>query len=1640
MMSSTRKVLILAQRGDWPACDQALKGLEKSIDLENNQAYPLKDVFDPVTGNTPLMFAAMENKIQTLERMIELGADPLAVNREHYSALHLASMYSREETIKVLLLKKADPSIPGGPQEQNSVHLAASRPTSQATNILRILLSASILQGRNLKLVPDKEGNIPLFSAIEVGNISVARELLSTYTQEQLKTPKGDSLDYAVHLAARKGDNDLIKTFIEMGAEVDIQNAEGQTCLHVACSKGDENIIRTLYLSRANPSVVDKEDRTAMHLAAEKGHTSTVEFLADKFRASVFDRTKDGSTLMHIAALNGHPETAMVLFKKGVPLLMPNKSGARGIHTAAAKGHVAVVNSLIAKGESVDAATNDNYTALHLAVEAGKSAVVEALLGHGAQVHIKGGKIGEAPLHIAARIEEKRGEQCSRMLLKSGADCNLPMEDGRTPLHIAAETGSLGVIQMLLESEADILIQDKDGETALHKACKRCNSQVVELLVNFTDNQPTIDTRDYINSVNFKGETGLHYISLLTPFPDGDPRKGADQRITEILMNKKADSMIQNSSHRENAFHYCGQSGNSEVVSEIIKHLHAGQIQLGVNKQSGSGWSPLLLAAKNGHMNLVKIFLDNNARVDVFDQEARSALHLASESGSEEIAEMLLNKNAYINSKTKAGWTPLHYAADKGFSNMINTYVTKHNATIDILSMKKILGAGVDTTDEYGQKPIHLAAQSDQPEVVKLFLQKQPSLVTASTKDGNTTAHIAAKKGSVRVLEELLKFDKNIVTNSRNKITDSTPLHIATEGGHVDVIKLLLTHGASPLDENKPGMTPVHLAARHGHISVINEFVKEKVSLRNLSKKTGMTALHIAAYYGEEDIVRELMRHVPPSVKSEKPANPNASLVKELAQESGLTPLHLAAYSGSENVVRGLLNSPAVQVDSGSNPSGYIPLHLACLTGHVGVVGLLLSRSTELLKVTDNAGKTCLHVAAASGHYDMVQVLIGQGADLTVADKEGWTALHYAAQAGYLEVAKLLVESGSNSEDKTKNGRIALWYAASEGHTGVLYFLIKEKHDSYNLLEDRRFIFNLMACGKGSANKPIEDFITHSPAPVDLAAKMSQIYHELSFKEKERAKDLDQASQYCENLCNDFVSIASSSESAVDNNVDGGAGNVEIVGKLLQATDRRKVPFLDVLIECDQKTVVSNAAVQSYLNELWRGGLTWVGSGVKMILLVSLMFFCPPVWIFFSLPIDIKVNKVPFIKFLCRCVSHAYWMLLIIITACIPIDSIQERKSLIPTWYEWFTLVWLSGLLLAELTSMGESRASLAKIRPVMVFLGVVSVGIHLILFFLDPAYYNVMLFIRNQFLAFAFLISCVLVLDFLSFHYLFGPWAIIISSLIVDLAKFMTVLSLFLIGFTMLITALNTPFYSLTDAEEDVEEVSAGTASSDVKEFTGFKGGRRGGLEYGPEIEFVGEHTGARMPLEAFLQLFQSIFGLGTWRQTMMTPKNPEWTSWLFQAVYMLYMTVTTIVLINLLIAMMSDTYQRIQQQSDIEWKFGLAKLIRSMARTDFSPSPINLVTTWVVYISNMIRSAKKKRVSHYSKMNNAPSGLNASGSLKTSKPDINGTGLKVPSAPGPSFGSTSSFRDKRMIENVLDWNAIVKKYYAVVKNSKED
>jgi ankyrin repeat protein len=171
-----------------------------------------------------------------------------------------------------------------------------------------------------------------------------------------------------------------------------------------------------------------------------------------------------------------------------------------------------------------------------------QAAVVECLLGNGADVQLKGGKTFEAALHIAARIDEAKGERCTKMLVKSGADANLAMGDGQTAVHVAAAGGNLAVLRVLLQNGGDAQIGDKEGETALHKACKYCHYYVAVELLQFIHG--FIGTaRDFVARKNVRGETALHYAAIvsrsLLHFPE------EDRLIVRLLMDNQADITVQ---------------------------------------------------------------------------------------------------------------------------------------------------------------------------------------------------------------------------------------------------------------------------------------------------------------------------------------------------------------------------------------------------------------------------------------------------------------------------------------------------------------------------------------------------------------------------------------------------------------------------------------------------------------------------------------------------------------------------------------------------------------------------------------------------------------------------------------------------------------------------------------------------------------------------------------------------------------------------------------------------------------------------------------------------------------------------------------------------------------------------------------
>ncbi|XP_069167057.1 serine/threonine-protein phosphatase 6 regulatory ankyrin repeat subunit B [Procambarus clarkii] len=1450
----------------------------------------------------------------------------LAVDRtlEGYAAVHLAALYSREETIRHLVQKKADINATGGPREQTAAHLVANRSTGAAVALIKTVLMHA---KQDLRLVKDSRGDIPLFLAVEASHQGLVRELVFHHGSDQVKSVRGLSRDTALHIACRKKDTDMVRILVEAGSNTDAQNSAGQTPLHIAAEEGDEPTVKFFYTVHANPNIMDKFDRTPIHVAAENGFTPVVDLLAEKYKASVMDRTKDGSTLVHIASLHGHPDTVMAFLRKGVPLHMPNKSGARCIHTAAQRGHVGVVNAILHKGEHVDVTTNDGYSALHIAVKAGKPAMVEALLGHGADLTMQGGTGRESALHLAARVKD--GEKCAEMLLKSGADANLPKDDGQTPLHLAAYNGNLKTLKLLLEDDsAKPLIQSKAGETSLHLACSSCRVEAAKMLIEHVLKKSGKEAvAKMVNTKNNLGETALHYAGRVNK-KNATYKAGEDREMANLLLTNGAHLMVVTTKNSETPIHYVSTSGNQAVLDEMLQFAPQDKVQKLVNMQSTKGWSPLLNAAENGHEGIVATLLDHHARVDVFDSEGKAALHLAAERGYKLVCDALLTHKAFVNARSMSGLTALHLAAMKGYNELVRALITKHHSQKEALTLTKQtplhlaaeegqlevcdtllqLGADYNATTDAGQKAVHVAAMRNNSEVVKLFLKTSPELVTTADKDGNTCAHIAALQGSVDVVRELMRHNRGVVINGKNRVGESTTLHLAAEGGHANLVKFLIENGASPKAENGAGFTAVHLAARYGHIQVLDT-LREVTSLRITSKKLGLYALHVAAHYGQTEIVRELLTHIPATIKSEPPIlSGGRPFLPDLGAEADLTPLHLAAHQGNEGVVRILFNIPGVQPDVTSRLNGYIPLHLACIGGHTSVVGLLLSKSTKQVAKMDKRGRTGLHLAAMHGHYHLVALLMGQGAELGAKDRDGLTPLHYSARAGQLEVVKLLVEAGASPEDKSTEGKTPITFAVASEHVDVYNYLINKKHDSYKLLEDKKYVHDLTLMSKKHGHSPLEEFILLSPAPVDLATKLAHTLLILSDKEKESSRDLLEASLFSEALATELVAISAASSSP---------------GLLLRAVDNRNVVLLDSLIEHEQKEVIAHPAVQRYLYDVWMGSLDW--PAWKMVMMFFAFLFLPPVWIFFSMPLGHMYNEVPIVKFIAYLVSHLYLLMLMIISVVTPLSPIWENTNLIPNWYEWLLLLWLSGNLVMELTNPGDI-AGLGWIKVfVLVFSGL-GILVHLVGFFYlgDTELIPEMLYIRNNFLAIATLLASVQLLDFLSFHHLFGPWAVIIGKLMVDLGRFLVILAIFVFGFSMYVAAIYNPIRPIYS-----------------------------------ELNMTSENTGyppAEAPIQTPLQtgemLFFSLFGLV--EPDYMPPfySHPSWSQSLMKIVFGIYQMVTVVVLINLLIAMMSDTYQRIQAKSDTEWKFGLAKLIRNMSRTSGTPSPLNLLVKLIVYI----------------------------------------------------------------------------------------
>jgi ankyrin repeat protein len=553
----------------------------------------------------------------------------------------------------------------------------------------------------------------------------------------------------------------------------------------------------------------------------------------------------------------------------------------------------------------VDGNVHDMYETilLHSAANQGTPEVVGTLLNRGLKSNAKD-RWGETVLHSVSR--GKRGSQggvrVAKLLLERGADVNTRRKDDRTPLHLASYYGNVEIVRLLLDHGADLEAAWGDmGEKPLHQVSYgkyRSQEDGVRVAQLLFDRGADVNTR------RKDDRTPLHLASYY-----------GNVEIVRLLLDNGADldaatgNMGDKPLHKVSYGKYRSQEDGVRVAQLLLNH------GVDVNTRCKDDWTPLHLASYFGNVEIVRLLLDHGADLDAATRNmGNKPLHQVSygkyrsQEDGVRVAQLLFDRGADVNARRKNDRTPLHLASYYG--------------NVEIVRLLLDNGADLDAaTGNMGDKPLH-----------KVSYGKY-----RSQEDG------------VRVAQ--LLFDRGADVNTRGK-DGWTPLHLASNYGNVEIVRLLLDHGAD-LDAATGNMEdkPLHQVSYGKYRSQedgvrVAQLLLDRGADVNTRRKDDWTPLHAASYKANAEIVKFLIDH---------------GAEVDAVNKSGGTPLHdvlKGKYESQEDGVRValLLLDHGANVNASKARSGHTPSDLAFLNERPKLAELFRKHAVPRLSAKSKSG------------------------------------------------------------------------------------------------------------------------------------------------------------------------------------------------------------------------------------------------------------------------------------------------------------------------------------------------------------------------------------------------------------------------------------------------------------------------------------------------------------------------------------------------------------------------------------------------------------------------------------------------------------------------------------------------------------
>jgi ankyrin repeat protein len=450
---------------------------------------------------------------------------------------------------------------------------------------------------------------------------------------------------------------------------------------------------------------------------------------------------------------------------------------------------------------------------------------------------------------------------------------------------------------------------------------------------------------------------------------------------------------------------YAARNGNIDVAIELLKH------GADINATNKEGKSALTIAWQKGHVEIEGLLQDpDSAREQAWQyqnptRKNKRSLKIRSES---EIAQSVKRKLAEMS---------------EGVPKKIRQPIIKEDSENALIARKKLAERDIPfSRDEFVKR----AGEKD-ISAVRWFLAAGMN-PNARRKDAReeTAAAAAANSGSLEIVKLLLDHGADPNLSLRPWPWETMPLLFAVRGGHLEIVRLLLENGVKIDTKDSWGVTPLMAAAQNGDREILELLLAKNpdVNLRMDGKwADGSTALMIAAERGDIEIVRALL---------DRGADANVS------GNDKKTALMRAAGKGDAEIVRILL-------DKGANAHvmdwyGMTPLLVAAKGRHTEIVTTLLDKGADV-NARNEENQTDFMVAVKQGLIECAELFANYGADVNARDYDGETALMHAASNGDTEMVEFLIENDADANAEDNSGTTALSRASFKGHAEIVELL-----------------------------------------------------------------------------------------------------------------------------------------------------------------------------------------------------------------------------------------------------------------------------------------------------------------------------------------------------------------------------------------------------------------------------------------------------------------------------------------------------------------------------------------------------------------------------------------------------------------------